>query len=81
VKKTGNENLSTVAAVKTQTLRQRQIFGFVNGTESDVSRNVTQTLSTLIFSQWLLYSHRPSVKHIFANQIIAAFQKLRAILT
>jgi hypothetical protein len=28
-----------------------------------------------------LYSHRPSVKPIFTNQIIAAFQKLRAILT
>jgi hypothetical protein len=31
--------------LKTQ---QRQTFSFVNGIESDVSQNVTQTLSTLI---------------------------------
>jgi hypothetical protein len=34
--------------LKTQTLWQRQTFGFVNGIESDVSQNVTQTFSTLI---------------------------------
>jgi hypothetical protein len=34
--------------LKTQTLWQRQTFSFVNGIESDVSQNVTQTLSTLI---------------------------------
>jgi hypothetical protein len=34
--------------LKTQTLGQRQTFSFVNGIESDVSQNVTQTLSTLI---------------------------------
>jgi hypothetical protein len=34
--------------LKTQTLWQRQTFGFVNGIESDVSQNVIQTLSTLI---------------------------------
>jgi hypothetical protein len=34
--------------LKTQTLCQRQTFGFVNGIESDVFQNVTQTLSTLI---------------------------------
>jgi hypothetical protein len=64
--------------LKPQTLSQRQTFGFLNGIESDVSQNVTQTLSTLI-SLAMALMLTPSVS--LTHQIIAAFQKLRAIPT
>jgi predicted transcriptional regulator len=60
----------TVAAVENSDTKvsERQTFSFVNSIESDVSQNVTQTLSTLISLAMALI-------------LKMAFQKLRAILT
>jgi hypothetical protein len=50
--------------LKRQTLWQLQTFGFVNGIESDVSQNVTQTLSTLIsFAMALILTPSLSLTH------------------
>jgi hypothetical protein len=71
----------TVAAVENSDTLKRQTFSFVNGIESDVSQNVTQTLSTLI-SLAMAFILTPSLCQThFCKSDIAAFQMLRAILT
>jgi hypothetical protein len=51
----------TVAAVENSDTLTTPNFWLSNGTESDVSQNVTQHYPHSFLSQWQLYSHRPSV--------------------